>query len=277
MSLSHVSAFTARTISIRTILLGVRRPSGRVCISRVLSDIIVRHWTPGRSKPLRRVVEGNVSQERNGQVGDILVCLFPACYRLRRGRLWDLASGKLIGEPFHPRAMRVAFSPDGSRILSGGGGPDSGIACLWDAATLKCLGEFHQHRRTVNGVAFSPDGSKFLTGSFDGTTQLWDAATLEPIGEPLVHQSEVKAVAFSPDSSKFLIGFADGTVRLWDLATLKPIGTPLQYLRIVCAVAFSPDGSQFLACSIDRTARIRTSGTAEQMDCSETKKRSERQ
>ncbi len=171
-------------------------------------------------------------------------------------RLWDLANGKLIGEPFHPKAMRVAFSPDGSRILSGGGGPDSGIACLWDAATLKCLGEFRQHRRLVSGVAFSPDGSKFLTGSFDGTTQLWDAATLEPIGEPLVHQSEVKAVAFSPDSSKFLIGFADGTVRLWDLTTLKPIGTPLQYLRIVCAVAFSPDGSQFLACSIDRTARI---------------------
>jgi len=171
-------------------------------------------------------------------------------------RLWDLANGRLIGEPFHPGAMRVAFSPDGSRILSGGGGLDSGIACLWDAATLKCLGEFRQHRRLVNGVAFIPDGSKFLTGSFDGTTQLWDAAALEPIGEPLVHQSEVKAVAFSPDSSKLLIGFADGTVRLWDLATLKPIGTPLQYLRIVCAVAFSPDGSQFLACSLDRTARI---------------------
>jgi len=171
-------------------------------------------------------------------------------------RLWDLTKGELIGEPFDPLAMRVAFSPDGSRILSGGGGPDSGIAFLWDAATLKCLGEFRQHRRLVNGVAFSPDGSKFLTGSFDGTTQLWDAAKLEPIGEPLVHQSEVKAVAFSPDGTKFLIGFADGTVRLWDLATLKPIGTPLQYLRIVCAVAFSPDGSQFLACSIDRTARI---------------------
>jgi WD40 repeat protein len=171
-------------------------------------------------------------------------------------RLWDMASGEPVGNPSHPTprgAHKVTFSPDGLRILTGGW--DS-VVRLWDAATLKCLREFRQHRGPVSGVAFSPDGSPFLTGSYDGTTQLWDAATLEPIGKPLVHQSEVKAVAFSPNGTQFLIGFADGTVRLWDLATLKPIGTPLQYLMIVCAVAFSPDGSRLLACSLDQSARL---------------------
>ena len=168
-------------------------------------------------------------------------------------RLWNVATGEQIGEPFHRSPTRMTFSPDGSRILAGG---HDGVARLWDAATLKCLGEFRRHPRSVFAVAFSPDGSQFLTGSYDGTTQLWDAATLEPIGKLLVHQSEVKDVAFGPDGTKILIGFADGTVRLWDLTMLKPIGTPLQYLRIVCAVAFSPDGSQLLAGCIDRSARL---------------------
>ncbi|MHC4539499.1 MAG: protein kinase domain-containing protein, partial [Planctomycetota bacterium] len=128
-------------------------------------------------------------------------------------RLWDLASGEQLGVPFHRLTTSITFSPDGSRILAGSRGS---VARLWDAATLKCLGEFRRHRRHVSSVAFRPDGLQFLTGSFDGTTQLWDAATLEPIGRLLVHQSEVKSATFSPDGKEILIGFGDGTVRLWD-------------------------------------------------------------
>jgi WD40 repeat protein len=173
-------------------------------------------------------------------------------------RLYDLARGELVGKPFHRGTARMAFSPDGSRILTGGW---DNVVRLWDVATLGCLGEFHQHQRPVSAVAYSPNGSQFLTGSYDGTTQLWNAATLEPIGTPLVHQSEVKDAEFSPDGTQFLIGFADGTVRLWDAATRKPVGTPLQQLKVVSNVAFSPDGSRLLACCIDRTARLWDSAT----------------
>jgi len=169
-------------------------------------------------------------------------------------RLWDIANGELVGKPLiTPMSHKVAFSPDGLRLLVGG--MDT-VVRLYDTATLKCLHELRRHRNVISGVAFNSDGSRFLTGSYDGTTRLWDAVTLEPIGEPLVHQSEVKAVAFSPDSNQFLVGFADGTVRLWDASTLKPIGTPLQYLKIVCAMDFSPDGSLFIASCIDKTARL---------------------
>ena len=172
--------------------------------------------------------------------------------RFGRLRLWDVATGEMVGELFQDSLDCITFSPDGSRILTGG---DS-VASLWDAATLKCLGEFRQHRSIVSGVAFCSDGSQFLTGSYDGTTQLWDAATLEPIAKPLFHQSEVNSLDFSPDCTKILVGFADGTVRLWDAVTLNPIGTPLQHQKIVCSVDFSPDGSQLLACSIEKTARL---------------------
>ncbi len=169
------------------------------------------------------------------------------------GHLRNVATGELIGQPFPKGLLGAAFSPDGSRILTGG---NDRIARLWDAATLRSLGELRQHQNTVSAVAFSPDGSQILTGSYDGTTQLWDAATLEPIGEPLIHQSEVKALAYGPHGTRILTGFADGTVRLWDLATLKPIGPPLQHQEIVCGVAFSPDGSRLATCSLDGTARL---------------------
>jgi WD40 repeat protein len=169
--------------------------------------------------------------------------------------IWDIATGELVGNLVHSGLAKVTFSPDSSRILTGGGSPEN-IAQIWDAATQKSLLEIRQHRRPVDSVAFSPDGSRFLVGSYDGTTQMWDTAALRTIGKPLIHHSEVKSVAFSPDGTRILIGFADGTIRLWDAHTLKPIGTPLQNVKIVCAAAFNNDGSQFLACSIDGMARL---------------------
>jgi WD40 repeat protein/serine/threonine protein kinase len=170
-----------------------------------------------------------------------------------RLKLWNVTTGQPVGELYHPNPHCVVFSPDCSRVLTGG---EDNVARLWDASTLKCIAEFNQHRDVVDAVAFSPDGSQFLTGSYDGTTQLWDAATFEPVGEPLIYQSEVKSAVFSPDGTRILIGYADGTIQLWDSATLKPIGTPLQHLKIVVSVAFSPDGSQILACSYEGAIRL---------------------
>ena len=190
-----------------------------------------------------------------------LTALSPDCSVLvtQRGpyapelRLWDVATGEPIGELHHQEPHCVVFSPDGSRIITGG---EDNVARLWETTTQKCLAEFHQFRGIVSEAAFSPDGSQFLIGSFDGTTRLWDAITLEQVGEPLIHQSEVKGLALSPEGAKILIGFADGTIRLYDAATCKPIGTPLQHVKLVSSVAYSPDGSQLLAGCIDGTARI---------------------
>jgi WD40 repeat protein len=167
--------------------------------------------------------------------------------------MWDVAAGQPIGELFHQEPHCVVFSPDGSRIITGG---EDNVARLWETSTQKCLAEFRQFQDTVQDAVFSSDGSRFLIGSFDGTTRMWDAIRLEQVGEPLIHQSEVKGLALSPDGMKILIGFADGTIRLYDAVTHEPIGTPLQHVKLVSSVAYSPDGSQLLAGCIDGTARI---------------------
>jgi len=61
----------------------------------------------------------------------------------------------------------VAFSPDGTHIVSGSN--DKTIQ-VWDAQTgTTVAGPFHGHTREVTSVAFSPDGTNIVSGSWDNT------------------------------------------------------------------------------------------------------------
>lgn len=138
--------------------------------------------------------------------------------------------------------LAVAFSPNGSLIVTGSGG---GTAQLWGADTDEPLGEPLRHGDEVRAVAFSPDGTRVVTGSRGGTVRLWDADTGRPIGEPMRHQDSVTTVRFSPDGKTVLTASRDATARLWDVATGNLMGT-LQHPEQVRDAVFSPDGSLIL-------------------------------
>src|SRR5262245_11812940 len=70
--------------------------------------------------------------------------------------------------------LSVAFSADGTRVLSGS---DDDTIKLWDAATGALIRTFEGHSGWVSSVAFSADGARVLSGSRDKTIKLWDAAT----------------------------------------------------------------------------------------------------
>jgi WD40 repeat protein/tetratricopeptide (TPR) repeat protein len=175
----------------------------------------------------------------------------------RTARLWDVATGRPIGEPLKHQGMvwAVAFSPDGQTVLTGGWDK---TARLWDAATGRPIGRPLVHRGVVAAVAFSPDGRAILTGSHDGTARLWETIARQPVGLPLEHQGQgwVAAVAFSPDGQTVLTGGMDGMARLWDPASGRPIGDPLGHRGGVWDAAFSPDGRAILTGSRDGTARL---------------------
>ena len=159
--------------------------------------------------------------------------------------------------------MAVAFSPDGTRLVSGSA--DNSLR-IWDVATGQPIGApLLGHTARVRAVAFSPDGRRIVSGAEDHTLRLWDASSGQLIGRPLEgHRGAVRSVAFSPDGRLILSGSVDHTLRLWDAGSGRPIGLPLHGHRdAVKSVAFSRDGRRFVSGSADGTLRrwVGTTGT----------------
>jgi WD40 repeat protein len=182
-------------------------------------------------------------------------------------KLWDAATGALLRtfehNDYNAIVRSVAFSPDGTRVLSGGtadlGGKSAII--LWDLAnmaTSRPLRTFEGHSRSVGSVAFSPDGSRVLSGGDDRTVRLWDAATGAALhfATGLGEGWGIASVAFSPDGARVLSsGSSGGTIRLRDAATGAQIRTFEGHSRTVSSVAFSPNGARVLSSSYDETVR----------------------
>ncbi|MDX2076867.1 MAG: hypothetical protein SFZ02_10575 [bacterium] len=64
----------------------------------------------------------------------------------------------------------VAYSPDGSRIISGAW--DNTVR-VWDATTGELLLTLTGHTEAVNSVMYSPDGSRIASGADDSTVRVW--------------------------------------------------------------------------------------------------------
>jgi WD40 repeat protein/serine/threonine protein kinase len=188
----------------------------------------------------------------------------------------------------------VAYSPDGSRLASGG---DDHKLILSDAHSGAVLAILNGHTQVIRSVAFSSDGSLLGSASADHSVRVWDARTGLPLmtGEGT---DETNAVAFNPDGSlvasagadrvvtlresksgqvkktlkghtEAIYGLAisrdgarlasaslDGTVRVWDLQSGETVVVYKGHTAPVISVAFSPDGSRLASAGDERFARI---------------------
>lgn len=154
----------------------------------------------------------------------------------------------------------VAYSPDGSRAISG-----SRDTCLrfWDIATGECLRVLEGHSKVVFSVAFSPDGARAISGSRDTSLRLWDLATGECLRIFEGHSVPVNSVAFSPDGSRAISGSDNASLRLWDLATGECLRMFEGHSKAVFSVAYSPDGSRAISGSDDTSLRLWDLATGE--------------
>ncbi|KAF5321442.1 hypothetical protein D9619_000082 [Psilocybe cf. subviscida] len=153
----------------------------------------------------------------------------------------------------HSRVYSVAWSPNGSQIISGS---DDGTVQIWNAVTGKLEAKLQGHRGSVNSVAFSQNGSQIVSGSDDNTVRIWNTLTGEAEAELQGHTGYVKSVAFSQDGSQVVSGSFDKTVRIWNAVTGKVEAELQGHTASVNSVAFSLDGSQVVSGSYDNTVRI---------------------
>jgi WD40 repeat protein len=100
-------------------------------------------------------------------------------------RVWELATGTLMGEPFTGHAGWV----------------------------------------TAVAVAELDSRPVVITGSDDSTVQVRELATGNIIGKPIRHAGPVNAVAIAKLKGRpVVISAAGRTMQVWDLATGRPIG-----------------------------------------------------
>jgi WD40 repeat protein len=89
--------------------------------------------------------------------------------------LWNLedASEPIWLNQIHDKeVLALVFTPDGSRLFSGG--KDSTIR-IWDTTTGESFGPLVGHEDYVFSLDISDDGKRLVSGSGDNTVRIWDA------------------------------------------------------------------------------------------------------
>ncbi len=181
--------------------------------------------------------------------------------------LWDVVRC----QPLHvlrssdTEVHAIAFTRDGSQILSGGGTQKRGDPAadykdgtirVWDTASGKQVREMRDPNgpEGILSLALAPDG-RTLAASSGRRVRLWDLAAGKPLptlptGRRNRYQN-VWGLHFSPDG-KILAGGLGNAIALWETAggrLLTP--APEEAVSSICSLAVSADG-RLLAAAEER-------------------------
>ncbi len=138
-------------------------------------------------------------------------------------RVWDVAAGEPVGDPWHGHtgpvtAVALARRHGQAVVLSTDASP---TARMWTiGGPVRQAG----HTDRVGAVAGGVRAGRqvFASGGEDGTIRFWDPVTGGGVGEP-IRSGPVAGLAFAGD---VLVAAGDGVVRRWNPATGEPIGEP---------------------------------------------------
>jgi WD40 repeat protein len=116
-------------------------------------------------------------------------------------RVWEAASGKLVGEvPVNGAALSVAFSPQDDTLAVGDSAGNIFFGAPRGSAPLRST----RTDAAVTAVAFSRDGHFMASGDRRGDVQLWNAADGTAVSDAARFRHPVTWLGFGADGSIFV-------------------------------------------------------------------------
>ena len=170
----------------------------------------------------------------------------------------------------------VAFSPDGSRMLTASN--DSDIR-IYDTRTAELLIDLETLGHPLDVATFSHDGTQVVMGDcaeveetdsgevcVSGEVILYDVESGEILQTFNGHTNDVIAVAFSPDDSLLMSGSDDATARIWDVESGEELHVIDEHNGRVFAVDFHPTEPIVLTYAVDTPPQIWDVDTGERIE-----------
>ncbi len=178
-------------------------------------------------------------------------------------QVWDVTARcrRWVGEAHTTWIRRVAWSPNGTRVVGGG---DDGHVYLWDASDGTQLLWLVGHHGAVTSVAWGPDGMRLASGSSGqgqgegGELFVWDAHSGQRVHAFAGHPGVVSALTWASSGELLISGGSDGMLRWWEVPSGKCVREPClgdryqeAHQGTVQALKVSPDGTGLASCGDD--------------------------
>ena len=272
-------------------------PDGRQLAIAPLGGSGIELWNPLTVERLHALEgkAGIVAQITFSPDGALVAAAFKTPAMAGEVRVWRSDTGELLstlGE-MGRGAERIAFNPDGSRLLTTSG---DAVVAVWNPRTGQRLmsvavdynGEFVDvgavfgldgnrvaYRMPqlldaetgtlttklmplghVTCLAASPDGLTLAAGMAIGSVNLIEFATGRRTTTLLGHADALRAITFNAEGTRIVTGALDGSAHLWDARTGAALREFSGHEGPVETALFSPDGRRIVTAAMDGTARI---------------------
>lgn len=188
-------------------------------------------------------------------------------------QLWDVTTGKEVGQLGGVSLLAAALAPDGKRLVGISAEGRNARLGVWDVATgkhLASLGELPLELAQLvtyrgSDFRFSADGKRLAVKHTTvasrrgrGTTQVWDLDAKKEVTLPQLGEGDAYVtVAFSPEGATLAAGSSTGVIHLCDAAGKSlhawkgyqpAAGNPhYEFEPFDSTIAFTPDGRLVVA------------------------------
>ncbi|MCO6010805.1 hypothetical protein NE236_38185 [Actinoallomurus purpureus] len=177
--------------------------------------------------------------------------------------LWDVRTLRQRGVvglgPYRPE--RIAFTPDGSRLLAAAAatattaqklGSTDSLVRIWRTKDLAVERSLRTGQDQVIGISVSHDGRTLATAGSGRVIRLWDLRSGRLLRTFAGHPSSIRDVAFSPDDRTLATGTqGDTIIRLWSASTGRLVADLTGHLGVLNRLAFSPRGDLLATAGVD--------------------------